>query len=216
MLRYDVVLFDVDGTLIHSKPGIIQTLQYTFDTLGADVSGTDLNRYIGPPLTESFSNHFDTKEKVLEAQEVYRVRYKQIGQHQCSLFAGVPEMLSALKAAGLTLCTATCKPVPVVTPILKEQGIYDYFTVVGGATMDGTVGTKTEVIRSVLEDERFAGKRILMVGDRDDDMKGAKANGLPVAGALYGYPAPGELEAFDTVCLAASCEELTKYILQQV
>lgn len=216
MFRYDVILFDVDGTLIHSKPGIIQTLQYTFETLGVDVTGTDLNRYIGPPLTKSFSNHFNTMEEVLNAQEVYRQRYHEIGQHQCSLFAGVPEMLKALKDAGLTLCTATCKPVPVVTPILKEQGIYDYFTIVGGATMDGKVGTKTEVIRSVLEDARLAGKRVLMVGDRDDDMKGAKENGLPVAGARYGYPAPGELEAYDTVTLCDSCEELTDYILQQV
>lgn len=216
MYQYDVILFDVDGTLIHSKPGIISTLEYTFQTLGVDISGTDLNRYIGPPLTKSFSNHFDTTERVLEAQEVYRKRYKEIGQHQCSLFAGVPEMLKALKDAGLILCTATCKPVPVVTPILKEQGIYDYFTIVGGASMDGSIGTKTEVIRSVLDNEQLAGKRVLMVGDRDDDMKGAKANGLPAVGALYGYPAPGELEVYETVALCDSCEELTEYILQQV
>ena len=113
----------------------------------------------------------------------------------------------------LQALAATCKPVEVVTPILKEQGLFDYFDRIGGASMDESVDNKTDVIRLVLQDPRLAGKRILMVGDRQDDMQGAVNNQLPAAAVLYGYGSREEMEPWNPVLLAQNCEELTQYIL---
>ena len=141
------------------------------------------------------------------------MHYEDGGSHQCSLFPGVRQMMDTLKDAGLYMATATCKPVEVVTPILKEQGLFDYFDRIGGASMDESVDNKTDVIRRVLQDPRLVGKRILMVGDRQDDMQGAVNNQLPAAAVLYGYGSREEMEPWNPVLLAQNCEELTQYIL---
>ena len=111
------------------------------------------------------------------------------------------------------LCTATSKPTVVVTPILEEQGLAPYFDFIGGASMDESRDTKTEVVRYVLTQPCVQGKRVLMVGDRNDDMRGAADCGLDAAGALYGYGSREELEPFGPVLLAESCEELTDKLL---
>ena len=117
-------------------------------------------------------------------------------------------MLRRLKEAGFVLCTATSKPTQVVTPILKEQGLAPYFDFIGGASMDESRDTKTEVVRKEAEQPRVQGKRVLMVGDRNDDMRGAADCGLDAAGALYGYGSREELEPFHPVFLAESCAAL--------
>ena len=211
LLHYDAILFDVDGTLIDSAPGIIHTLQEVFCTMGVDVSGINLRRYLGPPLRKSFGEHFTDPALIEKATDLYRTSYAVKGSHECAVFPGVPQMLQTLKDAGFLLCTATSKPTKVVTPILEEQGLAPYFDFIGGASMDESRDTKTEVVRYVLSQPALQGKRVLMVGDRNDDMRGAADCGLDAAGVLYGYRE--ELEAFHPVLLAESCADLTDRLL---
>ena len=182
LLHYDAILFDVDGTLIDSAPGIIHTLQEVFCTMGVDVSGINLRRYLGPPLRKSFGEHFTDPALIEKATDLYRTSYAVKGSHECAVFPGVPQMLQTLKDAGFLLCTATSKPTKVVTPILEEQGLAPYFDFIGGASMDESRDTKTEVVRYVLSQPALQGKRVLMVGDRNDDMRGAADCGLDAAG----------------------------------
>ena len=214
MARYDAILFDVDGTLIHSRPGIMNSFAYAFQQMGVDPAGIDLSRYLGPPLRWSFSQHFSDESQVERAVELYRNQYEKQGMHECSLFPGVMKMLETLREQGIFLATATSKPTEVVTPILEEQGILSLFDRVGGASMDKSVDTKTAVIRQVLQDPRLCGKSILMVGDRQDDMQGAHDCGLPTVGVLYGYGSREELAAWNPLLLAGDCEELTRFLLQ--
>ena len=168
-MKYDAVLFDVDGTLIDSAPGILSTLDETFRRMGVDPSGFDLRRYIGPPLRRSFGEHFAEESEVERATEIYRDIYAETGCHQCSAYPGAARMLRRLREAGLILCTATSKPTQVVTPILQELGLAPYFDRIDGASMDKSRDTKTEVIRYVLSQPLLAGRRVLMVGDRADE-----------------------------------------------
>ena len=211
--HYDVILFDVDGTLIDSAPGILNTLEEVFRTMGVDTTGVNLRRYLGPPLRRSFGEHFTDPEKIEEATELYRKSYEVKGSHECCAYPGAKEMLRRLKEAGLVLCTATSKPTEVVTPILKEQGLASYFDFIGGASMDESRDTKTEVVRYVLEQPGVKGKRVLMVGDRNDDMRGAADCHLDAAGALYGYGSREELEPFHPMLLAESWQALANALL---
>ena len=211
--RFDAVLFDVDGTLLHSSPGILATMEYTFRAVGIDPAGIDLGRYLGPPLRRSFAEHAATEAEVERMVEIYRRRYHQVGRHQCSPYPGVKEMLAALKAAGVRLYTATSKPTVVVTPILEEQGLAGYFDFIGGASEDRSVDTKTAVMRLVLARDELRGAKALMAGDRADDMRGAADCGLPAAAALYGYGSRQELEPFSPCFWAQDCEQLTGFIL---
>ena len=213
LLHYDAILFDVDGTLIDSAPGIINTLKEVFARMGVDTTNVNLRRYLGPPLRKSFGEHFTDPALIEKATNLYRDSYAVKGSHECAVFPGVPQMLQTLKQAGFILCTATSKPTKVVTPILEEQGLAPYFDFIGGASMDESRDTKTEVVRYVLTQPCVQGKRVLMVGDRNDDMRGAADCGLDAAGALYGYGSREELEPFGPVLLAESCEELTDKLL---
>jgi len=214
LLHYDAILFDVDGTLIDSAPGILNTMEEVFKKMGVTIARSELNRYIGPPLRQSFAEHFSDSAKVEEAAELYRASYAVKGSHECAVYPGVIEMLRRLKDAGLTVCTATCKPTKVVIPILEEQGLASYFAFVGGASMDESRDTKTDVIRHVLEQPVMQGKRVLMVGDRRDDMQGAANCKLDTAAVLYGYGSREELAPFAPTFMAEDCEKLTDWILR--
>ena len=196
LLPYDAVLFDVDGTLLDSAPGILSTLREVFDAMGTDVSGVDLMRYVGPPLRQTFAEYYDSPAEVERATELYRAR-----------------MLRRLKDAGLALCTATCKPTHVVRPILEEQGLAPLFDFIAGASMDQSRDTKADVIRHALAQPFMQGRRALMVGDRRDDMQGAAACGLDAAAALYGYGGREELAPFGPVLCAESCQQLADLLL---
>ena len=214
MAKFDAVLFDVDGTLLHSSPGIIATMEHTFRAVGIDPSTVDLKRYIGPPLRKSFGEHFNDEETIERMVQIYRDEYKITGQHMCTPFEGVAEMLTTLDKAGVLLYTATAKPITVVTPILKEQRLAHFFKFIGGATEDKSAETKTDVIRLVLARPELAGTRVLMVGDRHDDMQGAANCKIPTAAVLYGYGSKEELEPFAPVFSANSCSDLVKFILK--
>lgn len=213
MLRYDAVLFDVDGTLLHTRPGIEASFAHAFRQMGLDLAGIDLGAYLGPPLRWSFGQHFADPADVERAVEAYRAHYAAVGSHMARPYAGVPELLARLRQAGVFLVTATSKPVEVVTPILREQGLAEAFDRIGGASMDASVDTKTAVIRSVLADAHLAGKRVLMVGDRQDDARGAADCGLDFAAVLYGYGSRAELDAWNPVFFAESPARLGREIL---
>ena len=154
-----------------------------------------------------------TRQKLKRRQSATVQATMRKADHECAVFPGVPEMLRRLKEAGLVLCTATSKPTRVVTPILEEQGLAEYFDFIGGASMDESRDTKTAVVRYVLAQPMMQGKRVLMVGDRNDDMRGAADCGLDAAGALYGYGSREELEPFHPVILARDCADLADQIL---
>lgn len=213
VVRYDAVLFDVDGTLIHSSPGILATMEYTFRQMGIDPAGIDLTRYLGPPLRRSFGEHFSDEATVEKMVRIYRDRYEQDGCHRCQVFDGVRPMLERLKAAGVRLYTATSKPTVVVTPILREQGLAGYFDFIGGASEDKSVDTKTAVMRMVLDRPELQGARVLMVGDRKDDMQGAADCGVPAVAVMYGYGSEQEVAPFAPVLMAQNCQQLADYIL---
>ena len=142
------ILFDLDGTLIDSSEGITKSAQYALSHFG--ISEPDRNSlffFIGPPLINTFMEHYGfTKERALEAVEKYRERYNKIGIFECSLFPGVKECIEALKAAGYRIGLASSKPEKSCERILEHFGILDMFDEVVGATFDGRIDTKEEVL----------------------------------------------------------------------
>ncbi|MBD9288455.1 MAG: HAD family hydrolase [Faecalibacterium sp.] len=180
LLHYDAILFDVDGTLIDSAPGILHTLEEVFQKMGVDVTGVNLRRYLGPPLRKSFGEHFTELDKIEQATCLYRESYAVKGSHECAAYPGAAEMLQRLKDAGLILCTATSKPTEVVTPILEEKGLAPFFDFIGGASMDESRDTKTDVVRYVLSQPMLQG---ILSGAIDPRSMVARRADFPTASA---------------------------------
>ena len=111
MLPYDAVLFDVDGTLLDSAPGILSTLREVFHTMGTDIAGGGPDAlYRAPSAGHLCRVSTPYEARIEQATELYRASYAVRGCHICKPYPGAAAMLRRLRAAGLTICTATCKP----------------------------------------------------------------------------------------------------------
>lgn len=189
------MLFDLDGTLSDSAPGILGALRYAFAASGLPPLDPRTERtLLGPPFYESLppligEQHLDG---VIEA---YREHYGAGGMFETTVYDGVTDVLDRLRTAGLRLAVATSKPEHYAVPIVEHLGLADYFATVGGDELDGSLGTKALVIGKVLQRlGEPAADTVVMVGDREHDVAGAQAHGISCLGAGWGYGLPGELE----------------------
>ena len=150
---YQYILFDLDGTLTDSSEGITKSVQYALDKMGIhEPDLKPLERFIGPPLYDEFRRSYDFDDaEAKQAIDFYRERFGVVGWKENLLYDGIPELLKALTEAGKTLSTASSKPAFFVDKIVKYFNIEQFFTVVSGATLDGSIGTKTQVVQQALE-----------------------------------------------------------------
>ena len=217
MKNKDYLLFDLDGTLTDPKEGITKAVQYALKHYGIQVDDLDsLCPFIGPPLKDSFQKYYDFPEaQAKEAIQVYREYFSVKGWSQNKVFPGIPEMLGELKAAGKKLYLATSKPEVFAKQILEHFGITSYFEFIGGADLEETRVRKGDVIGYVLENCGLSNKKekILMVGDREHDVLGAREQGIECVGVLFGYGDRAEMEACHAAYIAESINELRKMLL---
>ncbi|MBR3125523.1 MAG: HAD hydrolase-like protein [Mogibacterium sp.] len=195
-MKYKYYLFDLDGTLTDSGIGITNSVMYALEKFGIHVSDRkELYPFIGPPLTDSFRKYYGFNEKdALQAVEYYREYFRAGGIFENAVYEGIPEMLRELKRRNATVALATSKPYEFTVQILDHFDLRQYFDHVGAATMDGRISSKADVIRQLLDKLGITDRStVLMIGDRDQDIDGAKANDLHCAGVLWGYGSIGEL-----------------------
>jgi phosphoglycolate phosphatase len=217
-MKYSYVLFDLDGTLTDSKPGIINCAIYALEHFGVTGQNPEeMNFFVGPPLLDSFMQHYGFDEETARKLIVkYRERYSAIGLFENAPFEGVHKMLAKLKEAGLTLAVATSKPHELMLRILEKYELAPFFTAVEGAKFDSTSYKKAMVLQEVFEDlglQKEDYSKVLMVGDRFHDIEAAKDCGVDSMGVLYGYGDREELERYGADYIAETMEDITKIIL---
>ena len=196
-LHYQYYLFDLDGTLTDPGIGITNSVMYALKQYGIHVSDRSrLYRFIGPPLKDSFMRYYGfSEEQALEAVEHYRVYFRAGGIFENTVYPGIPQMLQELRDQGKTIVLATSKPQEFALQILEHFDLLPWFDLVQGATMDGRISQKADVIAALLQKMEPERKdQILMVGDREHDILGARANSLDSAGVLWGYGSAEELK----------------------
>ena len=207
-----VILFDLDGTLTDSAPGITACVQYAREKMGKPEEDADkLRCFVGPPLKDQFMSYAGfSEEEALEAVRYYRERYTKSGMYENSLYPGVEELLAFLKDRGCVLAVASSKPEQFVREILEHFHLTGYFTEIVGAGMDEKRTTKAEVIEEALKRLDMASSRqdVVMVGDRSYDIVGAHECGVQCIGVGYGYGSMEELINAGVTYVADSVEEL--------
>jgi phosphoglycolate phosphatase len=208
------VFFDLDGTLCDPRDGIIHCLRYAFEQLGYSGPPDDqLERYIGPPLQETFTTLLGTKnhEVIDRAVAFYRHRFASHGIYENSVYPGIVETLATLRSARHHLYVVTSKPSVFAEKILVQFGLRTVFHNVYGSDFDGSRSDKGDLIAHVLRTEKILSDDAAMVGDREHDIKGAIANGVFPIGALWGYGTREELTDADAALLCESPEALMSW-----
>ncbi len=216
MKDYSTILFDLDGTLTDSGLGITNCVKYALSEMGRAIPGDDeLKRFIGPPLVVSFRDYCDmSEEQAREAVRLYRVRYSDVGLFENTVYDGIEQMLKSLSDAGFTLAVATSKPEVFARRILEKFELAGFFSFIGGSGLDGTLDTKLEVIKYVLEKLKINDRsKALMVGDRHYDIDGARAAGISSMGVLFGYGTRDELEEAGADLIAASPHDIADLLI---
>lgn len=195
-MKHKYILFDLDGTLTDPFEGITKCFKYALDYFGISAKQEELTPVIGPPLIDSFCNFYGFDEETgWRAVAKYRERFETIGWQENKLLEGVPEMLEDLKSDNRILTLATSKPIVYAKKIIEKFDIAKYFDYAIGAEIGGRKGTKPEIVEEALRTLKFPDKNsVIMVGDRENDVEGAKAYGIASLGVRTGYAASGELE----------------------
>lgn len=205
------VLLDLDGTISDSSPGIARSLHHAFATCGYPPPTDDeVRSVIGPPFEIGLPRLGVRHADIPRVVDAYRERYEHVGLFENELYSGVPEMITELLGAGHSLSLATAKPEPTAVRIIEHFGLTQYFTLQVGASTDVGSGrrTKAQVITSALEQLALIDgpgspptAPVVMVGDRDHDVDGARANGIPCVGVAWGFGSIAELTAAGAVAV---------------
>ena len=215
-----LALVDLDGTLTDSAPGITASILYAFDALGITrPSEEDLRLVVGPPIQESAVSNGVPAERVEEFVAAYRVAFTGGGMLNNSVYPGIREALAELRAAGVRLVVATSKPEVYARQILEHFELDGFFEAICGASLDGTRTTKADVIAHALKAAAATDAglpplaEIVMVGDREHDILGARAHGIETIAVDWGYAAAGEHTAAGPRTVVSTPAELVAAVL---
>ncbi len=215
----EVVLFDLDGTLTDSAPGIIAGFRHALASVGAPApTDEQLAMVIGPPLIDTFRTMGLTEDTANQAIEAYLEQYDASGWAENTVFEGIEPILVDLKNRGVRLGVATSKSERFAHRILDHFGLAEYFEFIGGAGNDGARRAKPDVIAHTLRNLGLIPKelndggtsRVLMVGDRDHDVHGAARFGIPTVYVDWGYGTEGESD--EAAHVVHNMDELTKVL----
>ncbi len=216
-----VVLFDLDGTLTDSAPGIVNCVRYALDDMGIPhPDDATMRTFLGPPLAVTFAEHFGmTQAQIDYAVGKYRERYHDVGLFENDVYDGIPGLLDRLDG-DVTMAVATSKPTYSATRILEHFDLASHFAFIGGADLEGVRHDKAAVIAHTLAELDALGATtgasdIVMVGDREHDVRGARAHGIDTIGVLWGYGDEAELLSAGAVDVVESPAELLQVLQSQ-
>lgn len=215
--KFDLILFDVDGTLTDSSEGIMKCVQYALSQYGiTENDPANLCRFIGPPLIDSFMNFYGfSREDAIRARNIFNERYLPIGWKENHPYPGIEKVLEELAKSGKMLGIATSKPDGVATQVLEYFDLRKYFSIFCAAPDNGIGGEKAGRVRAALEEARALGCKAeypVMVGDTKFDVLGAHQCKVPCVGVTWGFAVEGEFEQCGAEYVVETMEELLELL----
>jgi phosphoglycolate phosphatase len=213
--RYDVVFFDLEGTLFDPGPGIIEAARFALLSLGIrEGSPYRLRRLVGPPLEKAFSLYYGLGRMDAEKAADYLLQhYMEYGLEDNRLYEGVESMLQRLRQARTGLVAMSCGDNIYVSRLMRRFGLTSMFITFRGGSV-GNSTSKRRILRDILNElPVLEGKSMVSVGDREDDVLAARDIGMPCIAVSYGFGSAEELKNAGPDRIVGSVEELTRALL---
>lgn len=189
MQKYEVAVFDVDGTLLDTTEGVLAAVSYTIHAHGLrELPEEELLTFIGPPIQDSFRKHYGLQGEILqELATTFRNRYKNVDLLKAVPYEGIYEVCKTLQERGVSIAIATYKRQDYAETILKHFHFDDYSTIMYGADHENKL-KKVDIIRKCIQDLGITDyTQVLMIGDSDNDAIGAESLGVDFLGVTYGF-----------------------------
>ena len=217
-LPYNLVLLDLDGTVIDSEPGVQAAVRHALVTgFGITPTQAELEEFMGPPLSEVLPRIFGLNDPADEKRffELFCAVYFHGMEYDFDLYPGMLDLVNDLFDAGVSIALATSKPAESAERILQHANIDHRFTFIAGSSSDGSGQNKTDVLAHAFTQMQAsaATHRIVMVGDRALDLQAAQDHGVDSIAAYWGYAPLGELDDCDATHRVANVAELRKVLL---
>jgi phosphoglycolate phosphatase len=211
------VLMDLDGTVSDPAEGVYASFRYALEQVGEPwLDDQPLAWIIGPPLSESFSLLLGDHDKARQALQHYRTHYAAGALYDNRLYPGMADAIATLAENGFRLFVATSKLVTFAEKIVQRFGLASRFERVYGSSLDGRIDKKGDIIAMCLAAEDIDPETCLMVGDREHDVNGARANGLDCIGVTWGYGSADELTAARALTLCERPADLAALVSRTI
>ena len=215
MKKYKYLLWDLDGTIVNTFEGITKSFAYALEHYGIYVKDmNELSCVIGPPLYDAFVNFFNFSDKdANDGVAKYRERYNNTYIVESELYEGIKETIEKFSSLGYKHILATAKPQNFAEGLLDHYGLTDKFTFIAGATLDKSRNSKTKVLEYILNTLSIEDvSDLVMIGDREFDLKGADMFSIDAIGVLWGFGSYEELNSSPHIYLAKDAKDLYNYI----
>jgi len=203
------VIFDLDGTLMDSSPGILACFRATLSDIGRSASEEELRTLIGPPLRTSFARLGVAEEELNAVVERYRGYYAAEGVTNAALYPWMADTLAMLRAEGIRLAVATAKRVDFARRMLNDHGVAGNFDTIAGASLDLQMTEKYDIMGVAMANwASFDRTTTWMVGDRDYDMVAARQHGVLPVGVNWGFGSEDELRSSGSAAIISAAFDL--------
>lgn len=219
MVARQVLILDLDGTIVDSAPGIVSSLTHAVRSLGHDFLPTSKTvELLGPPMRWVVGQLLDPfgDTRIEECVNIYREHYREHGLFESIPYEGIDNVLATLAAADVDLFIATSKREAFAQSILKHHRLRDYFINIYGTPPDGGLDDKSALVEYLVISESLSSRSARMVGDKADDIVAALKNNLMPVGALWGYGGEKELTDAGAELLLDEPQDLLRLMLQSV
>ncbi|MEG0961953.1 MAG: HAD-IA family hydrolase [Lachnospiraceae bacterium] len=215
-MKKTTILFDLDGTLVNTGRGITRCVKSVLTTYGIQEENQEkIETFIGPPLRDSFQREYGfSLEKAAEAAEIFQKKYHEGAIFECELYPQIKETLQYLKEQGYRIAVASSKTESSCKQLMEHFEIANYFEIIGGATQDGKISTKIQVLQYVMDTLKITNKEeLVLIGDTKYDAAGAKAAGIDCIGITYGFGKdPEELKNAGAIYVCDTLKEVISYL----
>jgi phosphoglycolate phosphatase len=209
------LLFDLDGTLTDSFPGISQSVNHALVDVGREpVSDAQLRPLVGAPLRTIFNTLLGPADLVVMKRVIatYRARFDEVGIFENRVFPGIPEALAGFRTSGHTLQVVTARSAASARHVVRHFALEGYFEAVHGPEAADHACDKADLVLAALRTKGASADEAVMIGDRGDDIRAARAHGVRAIAVRWGYGAPPEIAAAEPHFVAETLADLVAWI----